>query len=140
MLRNLILVSKICILSTDVLMKYKNWSTSLTFMYCMTKQYTLRTRNLSFGEKKCPPKPFLHLFCPYNKKVGHLCFNWMLPITEHMSFKRMLLRGIRDLINLSHFDPIIQMIPLIVIPLSVAHCIYQIIILLFNCPSLLVTI
>jgi hypothetical protein len=42
----------------------------------------------------------------------------MIPITEHMSYKRMLLRGTRDLINLSHFDPIIRMIPL-----SGAHCI-----------------
>jgi hypothetical protein len=33
------------------------------------------------------------------------------------------LNGIRDLINLSHFDPIIRMIPLTVIPLSGAHCI-----------------
>ncbi len=41
-------------------------------------------------------------------------FNPMIPITEHMSYKRMLLRGIRDLINLSHFDPIIRMIPLTV--------------------------
>jgi hypothetical protein len=44
-------------------------------------------------------------------------FNRMIPITEHMSNKRMLLKGIRDLINLSHFDPIIRMIPL-----SGAHC------------------
>ena len=50
-------------------------------------------------------------------------FNRMIPITEHMSYKRMLLRGIRDLNNVSHFDPIIQMIPLIVIPLSGTHCI-----------------
>jgi hypothetical protein len=48
-------------------------------------------------------------------------FNQMIPITEHMNFKRMLLGGIWDLINLSHFYPIIQMIPLTVIPLS-AHC------------------
>ena len=46
-------------------------------------------------------------------------------IIEHMSYKRMLLRGIRDLINLGHFDPIIQMIPLTVIPLSGAHCIFK---------------
>jgi hypothetical protein len=39
-----------------------------------------------------------------------------------MSYKRMLLRSIRDLINLGHFDPIIQMIPLTVIPLRGAHC------------------
>jgi hypothetical protein len=37
----------------------------------------------------------------------------------------MLLRGISDLINLGHFDPITQMIPLTVIPLSSAHCISQ---------------
>jgi hypothetical protein len=49
-------------------------------------------------------------------------FNQMIPITKHMFLKRMLLRGIRDLINLSHFDPIIRMIPLIVIPLSGALC------------------
>jgi hypothetical protein len=49
-------------------------------------------------------------------------FNRMIPITEHMSYNRMLLRGMRDLINQSHFDPIIRMIPLTVIPLSGAHC------------------
>ena len=42
-----------------------------------------------------------------------------------MSYNRMLLKGIRDLINLSHFDPIIRMIPLTVIPLSGAHCSWQ---------------
>ncbi len=46
-------------------------------------------------------------------------FNRMIPITKHMSYKRMLLRGIWDLVNLSHFDPIIRMIPLTMIPLSV---------------------
>jgi hypothetical protein len=49
-------------------------------------------------------------------------FNRMIPITEHMSYKRRLLKGCRDLINLSHFDPIIRMITLTVIPLSGAHC------------------
>jgi hypothetical protein len=52
-------------------------------------------------------------------------FNQMIPITKHMSYKRMLLRGIQDLINLSDFDPIIRMIPLTVILLSGAHCIIQ---------------
>ena len=37
----------------------------------------------------------------------------------------MLLRDIRDFINLGHFDPIIQMIPLTMIPLSSAHCNYD---------------
>ena len=50
-------------------------------------------------------------------------FNQMISITEHMSYKRILLRGIRDLINLSDFDHIILMIPLTLIPLSGAHCI-----------------
>jgi hypothetical protein len=49
----------------------------------------------------------------------------MIPITEHISYKRMLMRGIWDLINLSHFDPIIRMIPLTVIPLSGAHCSFK---------------
>jgi hypothetical protein len=52
-------------------------------------------------------------------------FNQMIPITKHMSYKRMLLRGIQDLINLSDFDPIIRMIPLTVILLSGAHCIVK---------------
>ncbi len=52
-------------------------------------------------------------------------FNQKIPITDKMSYKRMLLRGIWDLINLSHIDPIIQMIPLTMIPLSSAHCNYD---------------
>jgi hypothetical protein len=44
-----------------------------------------------------------------------------------MSYKRVLLIGNRDLINLSHFDPIIRMVPLTMIPLSRAHCIKLII-------------
>jgi hypothetical protein len=40
----------------------------------------------------------------------------------------MLLRDIRDLINLGHFDPIIRAIPLTVIPLSGAHCTFYLVI------------
>ncbi len=54
-------------------------------------------------------------------------FNRILLITKYMSYKRMLFRGIQDMINLGHFDPITQMIPLTVIPLSSAHCSSQII-------------
>jgi hypothetical protein len=67
-------------------------------------------------------------------------FNRMIPITEHMSYKRMLLRGTRDLINLSHFDSIIRMIPLTVIPLSGAHCIWNLSQVEFICKILIIGI
>ena len=54
-------------------------------------------------------------------KTAH--FNQMITLTKYVSFTKYAIKRHLDLFNFSQFEPINQIIPLTVIPLSSAHCI-----------------